>query len=74
MEEAQTFAYREQQVGAISTQLQRASNLEELLAVAAETFNAALGGSRTRVRLQSSDVIPRPPAREPTITGEGGAA
>ncbi len=74
MEEAQTFAYREQQVGAISTQLQRASNLEELLAMAAETFNAALGGSRTRVRLQSSDMISRPPAREPSTTGEGGAA
>ncbi len=52
VEQTQAFARREQRISAASARMQRASNLEALLKVAAEEFNAALGGSETRIRVQ----------------------
>ncbi len=71
VEETQAFAYREQQISSISTRLQSASTLEELLNLAAVEFNSALGGNRTQIRLQSYDRSPeQPDAINPA--GEGG--
>lgn len=71
VEETQAFAYRERQISSISTRLQGSSTLEELLNLAAAEFNAALGGNRTQIRLQSYD---RSPAQQDAVTpaGEGG--
>jgi len=50
-EEAQRRAARERLVSKISDQMQRATDMETLIRIAAEELNRALGGSRTFVRI-----------------------
>ncbi|MBN1965858.1 MAG: hypothetical protein JW910_14495 [Anaerolineae bacterium] len=81
VEQTQTFAHREQSVGAVMNRLQTAANLEDLLHLAAQEFNHTLGSSRTHIRLQLRDDLedalqPQPtgPAHAPGTTNGGGAA
>ncbi len=55
LEQTQACAYRERHIGDITSRLQSAANMENLLATAAEEFNSALGGVRTHIRLQAVD-------------------
>jgi GAF domain-containing protein len=50
-EQAQTTAQREQLVSQITSQLQTATDLQSLLALAAARFQEALGATQTSVRL-----------------------
>jgi len=51
MDETQRRAARERLVGEISSQVQRASDMESLMRVATEELNQALGGSRAYMHL-----------------------
>jgi len=51
MDETRRRAIREQTVGEISDQMQRATDIEALMRITAEGLNRALGGSRAFVRM-----------------------
>ncbi len=55
MDEAQRRAARERLVGEISDQMQRATDMGDLLRITAEELNHVLGGSRAYVRLDAGE-------------------
>lgn len=75
VEQTQAFAYREQQVSAVSGRLQSVAHLNDLLALAAEEFKTALGSTQTHIHLELYDdaaEIPEPADNHETH--EGGAS
>jgi len=68
LEETRRRAARERLIREISDEMQQASNLHELLCVAAEELNQALGGSRTYVRLGTEGELSGEPS-VPRATG-----
>jgi GAF domain-containing protein len=56
-EQAQALASREQTVNQIASQLQAKTDIDSLLTTAAESFQQALGATRTSIRLGTSDQI-----------------
>lgn len=56
-EQAQAVATREQTVNRIAAQLQANTDVDSLLTTAAESFQQALGATRTSIRLGTSDQI-----------------
>lgn len=51
LEQAQRRAARERLIGQITDQMQRATDMEDLMRITAEGLNSMLGGSRTFVRM-----------------------
>ena len=75
VEQTQAFAYREQQVRAVSSRLQSVAHLNDLLALAAEEFKTALGSTQTHIHLELyDDTAEKPESADNHETHEGGAS
>jgi GAF domain-containing protein len=71
VEQTQLTAQREQQVGVITQRLQRTLNMDDLLALAANEFNQALGSQTTHIQLQLIDDEPAQPTASNGKNGGG---